>query len=693
MKQRILITLLACVMLLAGCEKAAAPQESTDGKPRPTIVPNAYVEPTEAPSITMGGYPWLDTNLKENLTEGMELSPKDDFYLYVNYDWLMNSEIPDGYSELVGVLESLEDQARDFFAILEDESVTGRDADLMRDIFGIVFDWDARNADGIKPMMKTLEDIRGISSMEELEEFLCDPEKTFKVPLFVTFENVLNMDNSFQYLFAIRSGKFILGDPEEYETRTELGNRTYEAAKDFVRKMLVRAGYDEKEADEVFEATIELETKLAKGMKDSGNAWLYEKPSEKELWYYSTNFPLMQVVDAYGYGDANSCACENLQYLKNLDGIYKKKNLGKIKDYLTVKFVMEAASFLDQESNAAHGEYSNRVYGRNGEASYETLMYFNFIRSYWGDLMMRTYLLKHDAKPEKERLEKLIREVIAEYREMLQEEDWLSAETKAKAIEKLNYVRILAGYPENLRSYDSVDVKGMNYWEFGKLNNRLLREADAAKTNGTADKESWNDSPMYGTAVYSVGNNSITIPLALLFGDWYHEGTSDEELYAWVGTVIGHEISHAFDSQGATRNKDGQSTDWWSAEDKKAFEGRMEKLQAYFGNVTVWEGNPVSAEKICDEACADIGGMKVMLRLAKKQENFDYDKFFRSFAESRRALDSREYQEYKMLRDVHLAYFLRVNSTLQQFEEFAETYDLKEGDRMYLAPEDRVQVW
>ena len=276
---------------------------------------------------------------------------------------------------------------------------------------------------------------------------------------------------------------------------------------------------------------------------------------------------------------------------------------------------------------------------------------------------------------------------------MLQGEEWLSEETKAKAIEKLDNIVIQAGYPEELRNYDSVDVNGLNYWEFGKLNSRLKREADVALTNGRVDRTRWTESALSDNGTYNNLKNAITIPLAILFGDWYHEDISDEELYASVGMVIGHEISHAFDADGATRDKDGQRDNWWTDADKKAFDGKMEKLQDFYKGMTVWEGAPVQAEKICDEACADIGGLKVILEIAKTKENFDYDKFFKAYAESERYLSSAEYLEYRYLRDVHLPSFLRVNSVLQQFEEFMETYDVKEGDRMYLAPEDRVQVW
>ena len=190
---------------------------------------------------------------------------------------------------------------------------------------------------------------------------------------------------------------------------------------------------------------------------------------------------------------------------------------------------------------------------------------------------------------------------------------------------------------------------------------------------------------------YSPAQNVIYICGAYARGDIYNAEMSDEDLYARLGMVIGHEISHAFDSTGAQYDKDGTMKQWWTDEDWAAFQERNEKLSAYYINIHPWEGQDFVDNKT-GEACADMGGIKCMLRLAAKKDGFDYDKFFRSFADMWLLKDSLV-MEYQNLSDEHPMNYLRVNCTLQQFDEFLDFYGIEEGDKMYLAPEDRVNIW
>ena len=159
-----------------------------------------------------------------------------------------------------------------------------------------------------------------------------------------------------------------------------------------------------------------------------------------------------------------------------------------------------------------------------------------------------------------------------------------------------------------------------------------------------------------------------------------------------MGWVIGHEISHSFDSTGAQYDKDGNLASWWTEDDYNAFLALNEKLANYYNNMHPWEGQNFYGNIMTGEACADMGGMRVMLRIAADREDFDYDVFFRSLAEvwfSKLTLQ----KAYQIINDTHPMGYLRINATLQQFDEFLNFYGITEGDGMYLAPEDRVAIW
>ena len=198
--------------------------------------------------------------------------------------------------------------------------------------------------------------------------------------------------------------------------------------------------------------------------------------------------------------------------------------------------------------------------------------------------------------------------------------------------------------------------------------------------------------PTTFNCAYSPTTNSISIMGAFARGTIYNPEMSDEDLYAKIGTVIGHEISHAFDSMGAQFDKDGNVNQWWTDQDWNAFEEKNQKVIDYFAKIHPWEGQDYYPESKGGEAVADMAAVKCMLRLAAKKENFDYDKYFRSLADLWLAKGTLN-MTYICITDEHPLPYLRVNCPLQQYDEFLDFYGIKEGDGMYLAPEDRINVW
>ena len=209
---------------------------------------------------------------------------------------------------------------------------------------------------------------------------------------------------------------------------------------------------------------------------------------------------------------------------------------------------------------------------------------------------------------------------------------------------------------------------------------------------GPVDKEKWNAAPHTVNCFYNPQTNSIYIMGAFARGGLYNSDMSDEELYGTVGAVIGHEVSHAFDSTGAQFDKDGNMVSWWTEEDYATFLERNQKMAAYFNAMHPWEGQDFYGSIMTGEACADMAGIKVMLLLAAEKQDFDYDLFFRTYAGVWLLKDTLE-MAYVRINDTHPMGYLRINATLQQYDEFLDFYGITEGDGMYLAPEDRVAIW
>ena len=278
--------------------------------------------------------------------------------------------------------------------------------------------------------------------------------------------------------------------------------------------------------------------------------------------------------------------------------------------------------------------------------------------------------------------------------------DWLGDETRAKAIEKLDNLRVNAVYPDELGDWSALDFAGIEDGGSLLAANAAVRDYVIAlqsdKIDTAVDKDKWDQLTMQTAQVnafYNPQNNSINIMAGILSGEVYNEDMSYEQKLGGIGTVIGHEISHGFDTNGAQFDKDGAISNWWTEEDYAAFQARAAKLAAWYDGFIPFEGANYSGQQVQTEAIADMGGMKCMLAIAAQKDDFDYDAFFRQYATLWRTQALPAYLITKTAQDTHPLRYLRINATLAQFDDFVDFYGITEGDGMYLAPEARVAVW
>ena len=648
---------------------------------------------------TTGGKPWICSDLQENLTPDLTLSPVDDFHLYVNYDWASKAVIPEGYSGY-GVHSMVYDETmKKATAILTDDTLEGHDIELIQSFYNNFLDWETRDALGVTPAQETVDDILSIDSIEEYSEFICDHERTDCVPDLLYFSNDADLYESEKYVSWFAFGGFVLGDAAEYKKRTEQGDRYYEGFLSLHKAMLGRFGYSEDEAKKMFDEVISFEGKVADSSLTSADYMgtdimdkIYNVYTLEELEDFAPNLPIRELAVNYGYGETTKIVVTEPKQLERLNDLYTEENLEALKAYLLVRYLRVMSRWLDSEALDANLSAANIIYGSTGRQSDEELA-FGFVREYLSTPMDRAYVEYYDCSKTKERITEVCEKVIDSYREIISEEDWLSEETKETAIEKLDNIKINAVYPDKWEDFSDLDFTGLSLVESVVAIGDFYLELDAKRTNGLVDNDIWDFDILEANAYYDASDNSINIILGLLGDPYYYEGISDEELYGGIGMVIGHEVCHAFDTNGAQFDKDGNYVFWWTDDDYKAFTSRAEKLIKYYDKIEVWKGQSVIGKNVQTEAIADMGGMKAVLNIADDIDGFDYDKFFTAYSISWREIESRESVYDILTQDPHPLCYLRVNSVVQQFQEFYDTYGVKEGDGMYLAPEDRVAVW
>ncbi len=719
MKKRLVAVILTAAMTISGCntvvpstEQSATPESEQSDLSESDTTDITSEEPkadtSESTSLggdsdseydISGGYPWIDSDLRDNMLISEGLTYKDDFNVAVNREWSVNTNMPEGYSAYGTTYEIRDIVQKKAIDALSDDSVTEHDSRLATDMYKAFLDWDSRNELGLSPLKEVYDDIDSISDIEELSEFFCDYERCKNVPELITPVNSVDLKDSDKYGTFLDKPKLLLEDSAEYKDLTSQGELIKETKYELFKKMMEKMGYDEETASKMFENALSFETQISRNWPT--NAEIHSPEHMKEIMNYFTfdelteviaNYPVKEVLKAYGYDNAEKYIIESVEVLKDIGSLYTTDNLPTIKDYLKVNTAFNMCIELDQETFYTYREQYNKRYGSTGRNSDEVYAY-RYVNSYIPEPLEKLYMQKYDSEAVKDNITGLCQEIIEEYRVMLTEEDWLTEKTKNAAIDKLDSIKINVVEPDKWHDYSSLDFTGMNYLEITNALNKYYLDQDVSHTNQAIEQGYWSDSALNPNAYYEATDNSINILLGILDGNYYRSDMTKEQIYGGIGSIIGHEISHAFDTRGAQFDKDGNLSEWWSKEDYEAFKNRAEKLIDYYDGITAFEGYSISGELVQTEAIADMAGLKVMLALAKKEKDFDYQEFFKCYAGNWREIISYEYEAYRATQDDHPLNYLRTNVTVQQYDEFYEAFDVKEGDGMYLAPEERVAVW
>ena len=656
---------------------------------------------SESPVIDDGD-PWIASNLKENVVNSEKPSVKDDFNRAVNYDWVCSTDIPEGYVAYSTLTQTGDIVKDKIIATLEDDSIEGHDAELVRGLYKAYLDWDKRNETGLSELESIIKDIESLSDLSAVSEFICDFDRSFFSPAMLTIANMPDLLDSNKYVAAVEHVPFILSDSAEYKSRTNYGQLTYDADKKLFISLMGRMGYAKEAAEKLFDDCMTFETSFAE--KSYSTAETHDPDYFSKITNYydfdelaglSPNYPLKEFIESSGYGNAEKFLVLEPESITRVSELYTDENLEMIKGYLIVQTVMNCAStkcVLDKEATDLAIEAQNAISGSQGTLSDKDYAY-RIVNGVLAEPLAKAYIIKYDPSEKKEVITGVCRNVVDVCREMLEAEDWLSDETKELALEKLDNIKIVVAEPIEYKDFSGLDTSGLGYFDMVKTIDKYIVELDKKNINGEVNKNLWSESPLETNAFYNPQNNSINIQLGILDGDAYNDNMSKEELYGAIGPIIGHEISHAFDTNGAQFDKDGNYNNWWKEEDFEAFRARAQRLVDYYDRITVFGDEKVNGTMIQTEAIADMTGLEIMLLLASKEDNFDYKRFFESYANLWKKIGTYENISMLLTQDEHPLNYIRINTCVQQFDEFYETFDVKEGDGMYLAPEDRVLVW
>lgn len=706
-KLKQLIALLLALMLLTACGTTTpapteAPAEET------TLAAEAVTEPAAVDSLDpfeslRTGTPWIMSVLDGVVTPEITADLKDDFYLAVNHDYLANGSMTEGYSSGGTVTEIVAESEKAISALFENAPDDSDDPALS--FYSLLMDWEGRNQVGLAPLEAKMAEINAITTIEELSDYFAAAPVTQHPVCPFAADITANPFESGWYIPCAEPCKLVV-DPSEYQEVTETAQNTIDMYAALSQKMLGRLGYSEEAAKAITDHATEFESMLAQHMytnvEVAASDFLERTKNfftREEMLELAGNLPIVRIVEeSRGFGTRNRWLSTNPGYIRYLNSIYTQENLGLFLDWLRSKTARYYCSVLDQESRQLFEEVREQYNGTPKDVDTLTAMRLTKQELPWytAKLYCDTYFTQQD----KDTIRSVVDEMIAAYEEMLLEENFISAETKAAAIEKLNSLTIRCLYPDDWSLNLNPHIVFKNKAQGGTLFEAFeqIQEAvvlwDQDQVDLPINLTKWQEGthPTDVNACYSSDDNSINIYAAICRGGVYSPEMSKTEVLARIGAIIGHELTHAFDVNGSQFDSQGNYRDWWTETDKAEFSKRNEKLKEYLCSIQLWEGMNLRGEFMCGEACADMGAMQCALRIAKTIPDFDYDLFFRSYADmwmNKKNL----FAVFEDMTNPHPPYYLRVNAVLQQYDEFLDFYGIQEGDGMYLAPENRVKIW
>ena len=634
---------------------------------------------------------------------------QDDFYTAVNEKWLQEAVIKPGYPS-VSTFGELEDKCRVqldaiFKQLFENQSQYKANSTerKMINLYNNYLNVEARNKTGITPIKSYMDEIKSAKDLSGITKLL----NNLRIQQNTGLLNVgvgADLKDSTKNCVYINSTGLILSNSDYYTKDTEMAKTMKTAINRYLNKIAVLYGYSETEAKKKVDNAFKLDSMLAPSIIGQDEVTvdpniydrIYNVYTLEQLDQLAPNLKPSTMLKNIGLDKATKIILQEPEWLKALDKIYTKENVNIIKDALEIRFLYSTATLLGEKFENANKELAATLYGVEGETSREEQA-LNVISGIFSDEIGKLYVEKTFSKEEKEDVEALVKEIIANYKEKLQKVEWMSPETKTNAIKKLDTMTIKIGYPDKWMDYTDLDIKSIE--EGSSLVENVFNIADwsfakqVQSLNQPVDKTTFLISPQTVNACYNPSANDITFPAAILEAPYYDIHQSREANLGGIGAVIAHEISHAFDTNGSHFDEKGNVANWWTEQDYTKFEENTKKVRSFYSQIEVLSGQKVNGDLTVSENIADITAISCMLDILNKEKNPDYKAFFESWAKVWRIKSSEAYTEQLLQLDAHSPGKVRANAVVQQFEEFYEAYDVKEGDGMYVKPEDRLKIY
>jgi putative endopeptidase len=640
------------------------------------------------------------------------VKPVDDFYQFVNGNWIKNNPIPESESRWGSFSELDKINKAKLKGILEESgadknAAKGSNSQKIGDYYAAAMDSTKLNAEGINPLKAELDMIESIKSSDDAVKVLAHLHAIGIEPLFGGYI-AQDPKVSTEYITQFYQGGIGLPDRDYYTNKDQRSVEIQTEYENYITKMFTMLAEKPEVAAKNAKIVMQLETTLAKAsmtnveLRDPEKQ--YNKKTLKELNELTPAFNWSLYLENVGIKNIQNVIVGQPLFYQELNKVLKSASMADLKTYFRFHLINGSASKLsDDFVNANFGFYGNFLNGvpalkprwkRALEATDRAL----------GEALGQLFVEKYFTESSKKRVAEMVENLITVYKDRIKTRDWMSEETKQQAYAKLDKVMKKFGYPDKWKDYSSLEINRDSYLQNYLRSNQFAFNDMISKLGKPIDRNEWGMSPPTINAYYNPTMNEIVFPAGIMQPVFFTPDADDAVNYGCMGAIIGHELTHGFDDEGSQFDADGNLKNWWTEKDKQNFKSKTDIIVNQFNSYIAIDSMHVNGELTLGENIADLGGLTISYYAFKKSlegkpapekiNGFTAEqRFFMSWAQGWRTNMRDKALKNMVQTNSHSPGNFRANGPLSNMQEFYDAFGVKEGDKMYRPKNERAEIW
>jgi len=639
----------------------------------------------------------------------LSVKPGDNFFLYANGNWVKNNPIPASKTRWGSFGILAEQNSQRVHELLQD-AATNKSLDAkfkkLGDFFASGMDTVAIEKLGYQPIKKDLDRIGNIKTAGDVVNEMIYERVNGVGGEIVGISVRPDTKNVTKYIPQIGQGGITLPDRDYY---LKNDGRNTNIRKEFVANignLFQLTGVGAADASKKADAVLQLETAIAKAQMSRVEMRDPYKVYNKFGWAsLSATTPLLDwksIAEKLRVTNTDSVIVSNPAFLVSMNGLLNTVSVDDWKTYMQWHVLESAAPFLSSAFVQQNFKFSQVLSGQK-EMTPRWQRVSNMIDNTMGDLLGELYVKKYFTAEAKQRMLDMVNNLQQTFADRIKKLDWMSAETKVKALEKLNAFTKKIGYTDKWRDYSSVTISAKDYlgnrrnlaiWAYNEMIGHIGKPVD---------KKEWRFTPPTVNASYNPSNNDITFPAGILEFPFFDFEADDAVNYGAIGVVIGHEMTHGFDDQGRQFAYDGNLKDWWTKEDADKFKAKANEVVEQYNGFTVLDTMHVNGKLTLGENLADLGGLNIAYEALTKTKQFKEGKaidgftpaqrFFLGFAQVWRENIAPEDAASRIVVDPHSPAVHRVNGPITNMDQWYDAFNIQPTDKMYKPKDKRTRIW